>query len=166
MRCGNDVSDGLQPRGSTLFWMGEMPHLPRKLYNASPEETRLTMNTSRRIRVVSWALVLFCLSLGAVHGDDATGFRSVTGPCRFSFPEDHGAHPGYRTEWWYYTGNLEAETGNRYGFQLTFFRSQITAPADEKRWPHPPSAWRTHQIYLGHAAVSDISGRHHLCSHT
>ena len=39
-----------------------------------------------------------------------------------SFPEDHGPHPDFRTEWWYYTGHLETESGKRYGYQVTFFR--------------------------------------------
>jgi predicted secreted hydrolase len=95
---------------------------------------------------------------------DKSGFLSVNGPCNLVFPEDHGSHPGYRTEWWYYTGNLEAENSNRYGFQLTFFRSQINAPGDEKRWPQPHSAWRTRQIYLGHAAITDILKNRHLQS--
>jgi len=120
------------------------------------------MNISRRILVVSWALVLFCLAVGVVYGDNATGFRSVTGPCRFSFPEDHGAHPGYRTEWWYYTGNLTAAAGERFGFQLTFFRRQLR-PSDARRnWPDPASAWRTDQIYLAHAALTDLSARRHV----
>ena len=97
-----------------------------------------------------------------VMAADQEGYLSVTGPCDPVFPEDHGSHPGYRTEWWYYTGNLEAESGHRYGFQLTFFRSRINTPADERRWPQPHSVWRTGQIYLGHAAVSDISGKRHL----
>jgi predicted secreted hydrolase len=112
-------------------------------------------------------LCLFLLNTTAGHnviGADQPDFLSVTGPCNLVFPKDHGSHSGYRTEWWYYTGNLEAETGNRYGFQLTFFRSQITAPADETRWPRPPSAWRTRQIYLGHAAITDIFNKRHLQS--
>jgi predicted secreted hydrolase len=112
-------------------------------------------------------LCLFLISTTAGHiaiAADQSDFLSVTGPCNLVFPKDHGSHPGYRTEWWYYTGNLEAETGNRYGFQLTFFRSQINTPADEKGWPHPSSVWRTPQIYLGHAAITDISGKRHLQS--
>ena len=120
------------------------------------------MNISRRILVVSWALVLFCLAVGAVCGDNATGFRSVTGPCRFSFPEDHGAHPGYRTEWWYYTGNLRAVTGQQFGFQLTFFRRQLRPSEARRDWPEPASAWRTNQIYLAHAALTDVSARRHV----
>lgn len=90
------------------------------------------------------------------------GFKSVTGPCNLTFPEDHGAHPGFRTEWWYYTGNLEDTAGKRFGYQLTFFRYRISAPGLEKIWPTPKSAWRTQQIYLGHAAITDIEGKQHI----
>lgn len=40
----------------------------------------------------------------------------------FHFPRDHGSHPDFRTEWWYVTGHLDGEKGERFGFQLTFFR--------------------------------------------
>jgi predicted secreted hydrolase len=121
----------------------------------------------RSKKVVCIFLCLFLITTAAGYhaiAGDKSGFLSVTGPCNLVFPKDHGSHPGYRTEWWYYTGNLEAETGNRYGFQLTFFRSQINAPGDEKRWPQPHSVWRTRQIYLGHAAVTDILENRHLQS--
>jgi predicted secreted hydrolase len=112
-----------------------------------------------------FSLFLSILTIGALSfAADPDGYLSVSGPCNLVFPKDHGSHPGYRTEWWYYTGNLEAETGDRYGFQLTFFRSQINAPGAEKRWPQPPSAWRTRQIYLGHAAITDIFNKRHLQS--
>jgi predicted secreted hydrolase len=112
-----------------------------------------------------FSLFLSILTIGALSfAADPDGYLSVSGPCNLVFPKDHGSHPGYRTEWWYYTGNLEAETGDRYGFQLTFFRSQINAPGAEKRWPQPPSVWRTRQIYLGHAAITDIFNKRHLQS--
>ena len=97
-----------------------------------------------------------------VIAGDESDFLSISGPCNLTFPKDHGPHPGYRTEWWYYTGNLQAESGARFGYQLTFFRSQISPSDAQKKWPRPTSAWRTQQIYLGHAAVSDISGKRHL----
>ena len=93
--------------------------------------------------------------------EDPKGYLSVTGPCDLEFPKDHASHPGYRTEWWYYTGNLHSSAGNRYGFQLTFFRRQITSMGSEKNWPKPASAWRTDQIYLAHAALSDLNGKRH-----
>ncbi len=114
------------------------------------------------------SFLLFSLFLVIVAGDhkvfadDESDFLSVTGPCNLTFPKDHGPHPGYRTEWWYYTGNLQAESGARFGYQLTFFRSQISPSDAQKKWPRPTSAWRTQQIYFGHAAISDISGKRHL----
>ena len=104
-------------------------------------------------------LFLLC---GYAYAQADQGFLAVTGPCFFSFPRDHGAHPGYRTEWWYYTGNLFDADQHAYGFQLTFFRRQISPPREAQEWPVPASAWRTQQIYLAHAAVSDISGKMHL----
>jgi len=94
--------------------------------------------------------------LPVVYGPE--GYRAVTGPCGLDFPEDHGPHPDFKTEWWYYTGNLAAENGRRFGYQLTFFRSRIIPPEAEAEWPQPASAWRTAQIYLAHAAVSDLDG--------
>jgi predicted secreted hydrolase len=96
----------------------------------------------------------------AVAADD--GFLQITGPCRLVFPADHGPHTDYRTEWWYYTGNLTDGKDRRFGFQLTFFRSGMQSPDKRRQWPDPASAWRTDQIYLAHAAISDISGGRHL----
>jgi predicted secreted hydrolase len=116
---------------------------------------------NRRITVFIFVLILFCAP-GKMLAAGKNGYLAVTGPCHLTFPEDHGSHPGFRTEWWYYTGNLASETGNRYGFQLTFFRSQISPPGADRRWPKPASKWRTQQIYLAHAAVSDLSAGRHL----
>ena len=120
---------------------------------------------SKKVALVFLSMVLISTAAGdQTIGGDKSGYLPVTGPCNLVFPKDHGSHPGYRTEWWYYTGNLEAETGNRYGFQLTFFRSQINAPGDEKRWPEPHSLWRTRQVYLGHSAITDLLNNRHLQS--
>ena len=100
--------------------------------------------------------------ISQINAAEPTGYLSVTGPCNLEFPEDHGPHPGYRTEWWYYTGNLQATSGEKYGFQLTFFRSQISPPAHRREWPQPASAWRTQQIYLAHSAISNIEQNQHL----
>jgi predicted secreted hydrolase len=93
---------------------------------------------------------------GPVNG---ASYPSIAGPCRLTFPQDHGEHPEHRTEWWYYTGNLSSETGSRYGYQLTFFRTRLHPPGNESHWPSPASAWRTSQLYLAHAALTDIGGK-------
>jgi predicted secreted hydrolase len=114
-------------------------------------------------RLMLFLLLFFAFShVWVVYAEDTTGYLSVTGPCDFEFPDDHASHPGYRTEWWYYTGNLQSAVGNRYGFQLTFFRRQIIPLESEKKWPTPASAWRANQIYLAHAALSDLDGKRHF----
>ena len=110
-----------------------------------------------------FVFILFFLAINRLAlAEPPSDYLTVTGPCNLEFPKDHGAHPGYRTEWWYYTGNLRSQTGDLYGFQLTFFRSQISPPGADKAWPDPASAWRTQQIYLAHAAVSDVDEKRHL----
>ena len=96
--------------------------------------------------------------IAAAEGD----FRTVTGPCGFVFPQDHGAHPDYRTEWWYYTGHLVDRDGRRFGFQLTFFRYRLAPPGDRERWPEPHSTWRTDQVYMAHAALTDVRAGKHM----
>ncbi len=94
-------------------------------------------------------------SLGQVLGGEASGFARAEAPRRFVFPDDHGPHPDYRTEWWYYTGNLATTDGRRFGFQLTFFRYALV-PGE----PAGESAWRSHQVYMAHFALTDVqSGR-------
>lgn len=66
-----------------------------------------------------------------------------------SFPNDYGAHPDYKTEWWYVTGWLNTPDGKPLGFQVTFFRSATTHDRDN------PSQFAPHQVIVGHAAVSD-----------
>ena len=85
------------------------------------------------------------------------GFVRALQPRAFRFPEDHGAHPEFATEWWYLTGNLQAENGRRFGYQFTLFRVGLR-PGE----PAPDSVWRMHQLYMGHIAISDLAaGRHH-----
>jgi predicted secreted hydrolase len=73
----------------------------------------------------------------------------------YEFPRDHFNHPDYRTEWWYYTGNVRARDGHPYGFELVFFRQG----ADRKSSDNS-SAWRVDDIYLAHLALTDIDAGH------
>ena len=105
----------------------------------------------------------------ALARGDTAGFARATGPRPFDFPRDHGPHPEFRTEWWYYTGNLVAEGGRHFGFQLTFFRQALAppgaAPADADAPGARASAWATRQLYVGHFALTDTAtGRFHAVS--
>ena len=84
-------------------------------------------------------------------GPSKTGSRP-SATRAWSFPRDHGAHPEFRTEWWYFTGNLRDGAGNRYGYQLTFFRQGVRLkPAD------PKNPWSLRDLYPAHFAVTDVS---------
>ena len=85
--------------------------------------------------------------------EDLAGYQSASGPRDWSFPADYGPHPGFGTEWWYYTGNLDSEDGRHFGYQFTLFRRSI-APAT----PVGDSEWRSDQVYMGHFTVSDVAG--------
>lgn len=100
------------------------------------------------------------------------GFARAILPDAVEFPRDLGPHDDYQSEWWYYTGVLETDTGRPFGFQLTFFRRALAPPAANKTscaeglisgdegtssTACPPiSEWRTDQVYLAHFTISDI----------
>lgn len=82
------------------------------------------------------------------------GFTYADGSRPLTFPTDFGAHPDFRTEWWYYTGNLSSPEARHFGFELTVFRvglvpPQIDLPDD--------SAWYGKNLYFAHFAISDIA---------
>ncbi|MEO1037398.1 MAG: lipocalin-like domain-containing protein [Pseudomonadota bacterium] len=93
-----------------------------------------------------------------LNGADNESFAVADRPRKFRFPEDHGPHPAFRNEWWYFTGNLRDAAGRRFGYELTIFRFSLTpAPNDAA-----PSIWATHQVFVGHFAVSDIADERFL----
>lgn len=97
------------------------------------------------------------VNMAALQGEAGAGFARAYEARDWQFPRDHGPHPEYKTEWWYYTGNLEAESGEHLGFQLTFFRQGLE--------PQPPgeangaraSVWATNQAYMAHFAMTRAS---------
>jgi predicted secreted hydrolase len=87
-----------------------------------------------------------------------TGFQRAEGPREWDFPQDFGPHPDYQTEWWYYTGNLENQAGQRFGYQLTFFRRALLPNQDRVE---RQSAWAADQIYMAHFALSEVAAGEH-----
>ena len=70
-------------------------------------------------------------------------------PRQMQFPRDFGSHPDLRTEWWYITGQALAG-GQRWGFQVTFFRSRVDGTQALK------SAFAARQLVFAHAAMTDL----------
>jgi predicted secreted hydrolase len=81
----------------------------------------------------------------------ALDFKVALPGHHYDFPRDHFSHPDYRTEWWYYTGNVRARDGHRYGFELVFFRQ-----GQDREPSATSSTWRMDQMYLANLAVTDL----------
>jgi len=92
-------------------------------------------------------------AVAVVEAPDSAQFARAIGPWDWSFPADHGAHPAFQTEWWYYTGNLEDAAGRRFGYQFTVFRRALLASEIA-----PASEWRASQAYMAHFTVTDVAG--------
>ena len=78
---------------------------------------------------------------------------------KLSFPADHYSHPEFKTEWWYYTGHLETESGKRYGYQVTFFRFGLRDRQKEENKDHSVIF---SELYMAHFALSDIATKKFL----
>jgi predicted secreted hydrolase len=111
----------------------------------------------------AWAVGLSTVVPGAVPdealdalrpGPGSQGFSVAGPPHDFQFPRDHGPHPDFRQEWWYLTGNLTSAGGERFGFELTFFRVALEPPGAELPAQSP---WRTRQVYIAHFAITDVA---------
>jgi predicted secreted hydrolase len=119
--------------------------------------------------IVALAIVVFGFSLIEVSGGsdvtasavlidttgDTSGFDRAVEPRDWQFPRDFGPNPSFQTEWWYYTGNVHAEDGRRFGYQFTIFRRAIAPPTENV---NTGSEWRSDQLYMAHFGLSDVSG--------
>ena len=98
-----------------------------------------------------WILLWLLGSVAPAFAEDLSPpFAQVLEPRQFSFPRDHGAHPEYQTEWWYFTGHLTSESQRTFGFELVFFRVGLSPRERLSR-----SSWATNSLYLTHFALTD-----------
>jgi predicted secreted hydrolase len=105
------------------------------------------MESSRGRTTLLPCLAVAALTLALLGGGWASEFRAALPGYRFEFPRDHHNHPEFRTEWWYLTGHLKTPGGERFGYQLTFFRSALKGAtgADSSR-----------QVYFAHLALGEL----------
>ncbi|MCL4395023.1 MAG: carotenoid 1,2-hydratase [Chloroflexi bacterium] len=94
--------------------------------------------------------------IGLKGTENSAGFARADHVRDWSFPLDHGPHPEFQTEWWYYTGNVETPNGRHFGYQLTFFRRALTPTAAPRQ-----SDWGTNQVYFAHFAITDVADGSH-----
>src|SRR5581483_3041269 len=114
------------------------------------------------ITLVEMALQIMRWRAAAAALAGATGLLVLAGfayepavPGRkITFPADHYSHPDFQTEWWYYTGHLQTESGRRYGYQVTFFRFGVR---DRQQATKEPPLFS--DLYMAHFALSDIEAK-------
>jgi predicted secreted hydrolase len=99
---------------------------------------------------VAWLAIASALFAGGF------AYREALPGYHYQFPRDHFEHEDFRTEWWYYTGNVTGTHGERYGFELVFFR-QGERPADDAA--DNRSVWAIQDLYVAHAALTDAKGK-------
>lgn len=95
--------------------------------------------------LIRLSLCALCLFSAPVFSAE---FKDVDGSLRLEFPKNHGAHPDFKTEWWYFVGHLNSDKGQTFGFEMTFFRVGLAPEIQSK------SNWRHHSLYLTHAALT------------
>ena len=97
--------------------------------------------------------LLAIICVGTLFGS-SPAYREALPGYAFVFPRDHFEHSDFKTEWWYYTGNVWSKSGQRFGFELVFFRV-----GEGLENASNPSAWRIADVYLANAALTDIDAR-------
>src|SRR3972149_5049982 len=96
-------------------------------------------------RFFQYVCVLLLLP-AVVPGQEEVRYRIALPGYTYAFPRDHGSHPAFKLEWWYYTGNVSSADGHEFGYELTFFRTGMDRSYDN------PSAWRVRDLYMAHFA--------------
>jgi predicted secreted hydrolase len=97
---------------------------------------------------------LFSLFPAAAFETEQPRFRQAVSGYQFQFPDDHGSHDKFQTEWWYYTGHLTTKDRREFGYELTFFRQALENPDVNNN----QSRWAIRHLYLAHAALSEHDG--------
>ena len=99
--------------------------------------------------------------LGGQTSQKVKGFKQVLHPRSFKFPQDHLAHQAYKTEWWYFSGNINAESlknnekPRKFSYQFTLFRFAL----HPEKLSTKNSQWRTNNIYMAHVALTDFDNQ-------
>jgi predicted secreted hydrolase len=110
------------------------------------------------LRLSLFVLILTLSLPGRGQGEGGFTYQLALPGRKLTFPADHYSHPDFKTEWWYYTGHLESESGKRYGYQVTFFRFGLRDRQGEVKGKPPYFT----DLYMAHFAVSDIDRKKFL----
>lgn len=174
----------IDPNRRQVLWCCALPWLAQPLQAAAALTAKADGRASATVGPDAAAPHSAASGAATVSVEGAYPPAVVRPGVRLAFTRDHGAHPGFRTEWWYATGSLQTEAGEALGFQLTFFRTRIdVGDASETQAvpvlgePHakehiqgqgqgqgqsagakqPPPRFAPRQLLLAHAAITDVA---------
>ena len=99
-------------------------------------------------------LTVFLGIVFAVCGEDVLGWRRAEQGWKYEWPRDHAVHSDFKTEWWYFTGDLRAADGRRFGYQVTFFRQGVRPPGERAA---AQSRFVVDDLKFGHFTITDAS---------
>ncbi len=123
-------------------WLGSL--LSRLMCRSARQSRTVYLGCWLKLILASWLSGIALSGLAA-----PPEFAAVQPGKTLQFPHDYGAHPEFRTEWWYATGWIETPDGKSLGFQVTFFRSATEHDRAN------PSQFAPEQLIIAHAALSD-----------
>lgn len=117
--------------------------------NTTSEQGRHTLTLAR-------GCFVFVLLVSFVGSATEADWQRALPGWGYEFPRDHFRHADFKTEWWYFTGNLQTADGRRFGYQLTFFRQGLRPPG--QRGP-VTSRFVVDDLKFAHFALTDVAER-------
>lgn len=130
--------------------------------NGPREASNTTSNGSLRL-----SNILFNNASQDTQGkkQSAATFEKAEQIRTFIFPDDHGSHEGFRSEWWYWVMHLSDASGREFGVQFTVFRQALSAvktkAQTKSQTKERTKRWSDNQIYMAHLAISDVQNQLH-----
>ena len=106
-------------------------------------------------------LAELCAGTAGANEQESSAWQQALPGWSYRFPEDHAIHPSFKTEWWYFTGNVQDERGKSFGYELTFFRQGVLPPGVREEAAGAgqlPSRFVQSDFKFAHFAISDLAG--------
>lgn len=110
------------------------------------------------IRLAAGAFLAWCLMALPLKSGGEQEWPKAVRDRTWVFPRDHGAHPEFKTEWWYFTGQLADSEGRKFGYQLTFFREGLRRTADS-----PQNPWSVRDLAMAHWTMTNAAADEFRC---
>jgi predicted secreted hydrolase len=144
---------------TTLIRRMLLPMLPKPRTGEHASDA-LSANPHSALRIPHWPRLYwtlpFTLLLAVLPAAPAAttpdGWQLALPGWQYQFPRDHGVHPPFKTEWWYFTGSLHTADGREFGYEITWFREGILPVR-----PAAASRFVVQDFKFAHFALSDIA---------